>query len=281
MVAIASLHVYPIKSCRGIDVDEARVGPRGLEAHGVGDRQWAVVDESGRVVTQRECPSLARIVPRPEGGAMRVEAPGAGDLRIDLAGADSSRTATRITLWGESFRALDEGPQAASWFSDVVGFAARLVRFDEREMRPSSPERTRGLDALNRFSDGYPILLISSASLDDLNARWRAEGHRSLPMNRFRPNIVIEGIGPYAEDHMDRLQAGDIVLMPVKGCTRCSIPSVDQATGAVGPAPVETLARYRFDARLEGAVFGQNVVVARGFGAALRVGQALVETLNF
>lgn len=281
MATIASLHIYPIKSCRGIDLEEARLGPKGLEAHGLGDRQWAVVDESGRVVTQRECPPLARIVPLPESGAMRVGAPGAGELRIALAGADAPGRATRIAIWGDSFSALDEGPRAASWFSDVLGFAARLVRFDEREERPSNPARTRGLAALNRFSDGYPILLVSSASLDDLNERWRVEGHAPLPMNRFRPNIVIEGIGPYDEDHIERLEADGLILMPVKGCTRCSIPSVDQATGEVGPAPVEALARYRFDARLQGAVFGQNVVVARGIGAALRVGHELVETFNF
>lgn len=281
MVTIASLHLYPIKSCRGIDLEEARLGPKGLEAHGLGDRQWAVADENGRVVTQRECPSLARIVPLPGSGGMRVGAPGADELRIDLASAASSRTATRITIWGSSFSALDEGPQAASWFSAVLGFAARLVRFDERQKRSSNPARTRGLEALNRFSDGYPILLISSASLDDFNERWQADGHPPLPMNRFRPNVVIDGMGPYDEDHLGRLEANGIVLMPVKGCTRCSIPSVDQGTGEVGPAPLETLARYRFDARLEGAVFGQNVVAARGIGAVLRVGQEFSEILNF
>ena len=163
----------------------------------------------------------------------------------------------------------------------MLGFSARLVRFDEHEKRPSNPARTRGCEALNRFSDGYPILLVSSASLADLNARWRAEGHPPLPMSRFRPNIVLGGVGPYDEDRLDLLEAEGLALMPVKGCTRCSVPSVDQETGEVGPAPVEMLARYRFDPRLEGVVFGQNAIVARGYGAALRVGQDLNEHWNF
>ncbi len=281
MATVASLHLYPIKSCRGIDLDEAVLGAKGFEAFGLGDRQWAVADESGRVLTQREHPRLALIAPRAVPGAMIVAAPRMGELRIGLGRVASPAETAKVEIWGSTFGVHHEGNEAAQWFSAFLGQPARLVRFDERQTRRSNPSRTRGIEALNRFSDGYPILLISSASLDDLNERWRALGHAPLPMNRFRPNLVIDGVGPYDEDHLERLETADAVLLPVKGCTRCSIPSVDQASGRIGPAPVELLAQYRFDARLEGAVLGQNVVVARGIGSVLRVGQELKETLNF
>jgi hypothetical protein len=281
MATVASLHIYPIKSCRGIDLERAVLGAKGLEGLGLADRQWAVVGEGGRVLTQREHPQLALIAPEAAPGAMVVSAPRMKDLRIALDPVASPDEAAKVEIWGGTFDAHDEGTEAARWLSAFLGLPARLVRFDERQARRSNMTRTRGIEALNRFSDGYPILLISRASLADLNVRWRAEGHASLPMNRFRPNVVIDGIGPYDEDHLERLETAGAVLVPVKGCTRCSIPSVDQASGEVGPAPVEMLARYRFDPRLEGAVFGQNVVIARGTGSVLRVGQELDETLNF
>lgn len=255
------------------------LGAKGLEAFGLGDRQWAVVDERGRVLTQREYPSLACIAPRPHDGAMLVTAQGMRDLPIDP--VTSPKDTVNVDIWDDTLAALDEGAEPAEWFSGFLGFEARLVRFDERQVHRSNPSRTRGVEALNRFSDGYPILLISAASLADLNERWRTEGHAPLPMSRFRPNIVIDGVGAYDEDHLECLEANGIVLMPVKGCTRCSTPSVDQSSGEIGPAPVELLAQYRFDAGLEGAVFGQNVVIARGIGSTLRVGQELVETFNF
>jgi uncharacterized protein YcbX len=280
MATVTSLSVYPVKSCRGIEVAEARIGERGLEAQGLGDRQWAVVDPDGATLTQREEPRLALVAPRAESGAMILSAPGVPDLRV--ATDRASRAATgRVAIWQDTVDAIDEGEGAAAWLRAFLGAPLRLARFDDRDARASDPARTGGLRALNRFSDGYPILLLSRASLADFNERWRAAGRAALPVDRFRPNIVIDGIGAYEEDHLAALVSGPIELRPVKACARCSIPSVDQATGEVGEAPVELLASYRFDARLQGATFGQNTIVARGIGSPIRIGQSFDAAWNF
>ena len=223
---------------------------------------------------------LALIAPRAGSAAMIVSAPGMTDLAIAI-GTAPRAAATRVTIWQDTVKAIDEGDEAARWLTAFLGFPARLARFDDNEQRASDAVHTGGIEALNRFSDGYPILLLSRASLTDLNERWKKDGRRALPMDRFRPNIVINGVGPYEEDHLESLACGGVELRPVKACPRCSIPSVDQSTGEVGPAPIEKLATYRFDAKLQAVMFGQNVVVAQGTGAVLRVGQVLAEQWNF
>jgi uncharacterized protein YcbX len=280
MATIASLHVYPIKSCRGIDPAVVRLGQKGLETDGLGDRQWAIIDANGRTVTQRERPMLALVAPRTASGGMIVSAPGMTDLAV-AGGAAPRGVATRVTIWHDTVNAIDEGDEAARWLTAFLGFPARLARFDENEQRASDAVHTGGIETLNRFSDGFPILLLSRASLADLNERWKKDRHPALPMDRFRPNIVIDGIGAYDEDHLASLACREVELKPVKACPRCSIPSVDQSTGEVGPAPIEKLATYRFDAKLQAVVFGQNVVVVQGTGAVLRVGQELAERWNF
>lgn len=274
MATIASLHLYPVKSCRGMDLSAARLGRRGLEAQGLGDRQWAVIDAGGAVITQREHPELALVEPRPIPGGLALSAPGMPAFEVSAAAAQA---VARAEIWGDTVGAIDAGAEAAARLSAFLGVPARLVRFDDREQRHSDPGHAGGVEALNRFSDGYPILLLSLASLADLNRRWARAGHGALPMNRFRPNLVIDGVGAYEEDHLASLEHAEFALKPVKPCTRCSIPSVDQATGAVGPAPLELLASYRFDPVLQGATFGQNAVVARGLGATLRIGEQLAE----
>ncbi len=278
MATIASLHLYPVKSCRGLDLEAASLGPRGLEAHGLGDRQWAVVDAAGSVLTQREHPALALVAPSPVAGGLALAAPGMPSFEVS---STAGQAGTRAEIWGDTVQAVDAGAQAAARLSAFLGVPARLVRFDDRAKRPSDPRRTGPVEALNRFSDGYPLLLIARATLADLNRRWTLAGHAPLPMDRFRPNVVLEGVGPYEEDHLASLEHAEFALRPVKACARCSIPSVDQATGAVGPSPTELLAAYRFDAALQGATFGQNTIVARGVGATIRVGQPLEERWNF
>ncbi|MBM3367085.1 MAG: MOSC domain-containing protein [Betaproteobacteria bacterium] len=278
MAVISSLHLYPVKSCRGLELDAATLGPRGLEGHGLGDRQWAVIYASGAALTQREYPALALVAPRPIPGGLELSAPGMPAFEVS---ATAAQPTLRAEIWGDEVGAIDAGAEAAARLSAYLGEPARLVRFDDREKRPSNPRVTRDIEALNRFSDGYPILLLSRASLADLNQRWARAGGAALPMDRFRPNVVLDGIDPYAEDHLASLEHAGFALRPVKACARCSIPSVDQATGTVGPAPLELLTTYRFNKELQGAVFGQNVVVARGTGATIQVGQHLEARWNF
>ena len=281
MATITGLYVYPIKSCAGIAVQEASLGACGLEARGVADREWMVVNAEGRFLTQREVPALARAKPRVATRSLRVGAQGLPDLELPLDRARCRGRSVTVEIWGQRLAACDADDEAAHWFSRLLGLPVRLVRFDHSVKRPASARWTGGVEALNLFSDGFPILLVSEASLADFNKRWCEEGHAPLPVERFRPNVVVGGLAPYDEDHVEAFQEDGVELRPVKACARCSIPSVDQNTGEVGPAPLELLLRYRMDRRVGGAAFGQNIVVARGQGKTLRVGQQLAERWNF
>lgn len=280
MAVIASLHIYPVKSCRGIDLDAATLGRAGLESQGAGDREWMVVDGNGRFLTQREVPHMALIAPALDTGALVLRAPGMQALRVPL-DLPFGRTATlAVQVWNHACRAFDEGAEAAQWLSQYLGHKVRLARFDPAHKRASNRERTGTTEALNRFSDGYPMLMVSRASLDDLNNRLQENGREALPMNRFRPNIVIDDVGPFDEDRFISLTAGEAVLKPVKPCPRCPVPSIDQDTGMRGPDPLDILARYRDDPAL-GVIFGQNTIAASGVGTTLRIGQQLETEWNF
>jgi len=280
MAVIASLHIYPVKSCRGIDLDVATLGRAGLESQGAGDREWMVVEGNGRFLTQREAPRMALIAPALEAGALVLRAPGMEALHLPLELPFGQTASVAVLVWNHACRAFDEGDRAAQWLSQYLGRMARLARFDPAHKRASNRERTGGTEALNRFSDGYPMLMVSRASLDDLNNRLQENGREALPMNRFRPNIVIDGVGPFDEDRFVSLTAGVVVLKPVKPCPRCPIPSIDQDTGMRGPDPLDILARYRDDPAL-GVIFGQNTIAASGVGTTLRIGQQFETEWNF
>jgi uncharacterized protein YcbX len=268
VITIASLHIYPVKSCRGIDLQEARITDAGLEH----DREWMIVSPDGRFLTQREAPRLALIDARPVADGLRLAAPGLDELIVRT---DALRDAAPVTIWRDRVTAIDQGEAAARWLTGFAGRPLRLVRFDPAARRPSDPAWTRGTTAYSRFTDGFALLAISQASLDDLNCRLPAP----LPMNRFRPNLVLDGLPPYGEDGLQDLITGPIRLRRVKPCTRCAITTTDQATGRVdGPEPLATLRRYRWDPKLRGVAFGQNLIVLSGAGELLRVGTGLEST---
>jgi uncharacterized protein YcbX len=282
MPIIDSLHLYPIKSCAGISLEQATLGHAGLESQGVGDREWMLVDaDGGLFLSQRQAPRMALIRPTLATGVLRVEAPGQAPLGIPL-GGDGHRSASRpVKVWTHECSALDEGDAAAAWFSAYLGRPLRLVRFDPAHKRASNREWTGDIEALNRFSDGYPILLISQASLNDLNDRLTEAGREALPMNRFRPNIVLGGVGPYEEDYLLALTSDGVAFKPVKPCPRCPIPSIEQSTGVIGPDPLDILSQYRSDERTGGVIFGQNLVTLQGQGSTLKVGQVFEPEWNF
>jgi uncharacterized protein YcbX len=251
-----------------------------LSAHGVHDREWMVVNERGQFLTQREHPRMALITPQVDAGALHVDAPGAATLVLALDAPDGPQLPVQI--WDDVVAAADCGDFAASWFSQVLGSACRLVRFRRDVVRPTSTKWTGGVAAEARFADAYPLLLIGAASLADLNRRLRASGRAPLPMDRFRPNLVVDGIEAYEEDYLEQLVAGSLVIKPVKPCARCPIPSIDQATGVHGPDPIDILLTYRANPRMDGAVcFGMNCIVAAGAPGLLRVGQQIAAALAF
>jgi uncharacterized protein YcbX len=280
MAILTELVLYPIKSCAGISVERAQVTTAGLAALGVHDREWMLVTEDGQFLTQREHPRMALVTPAVASGRLLVNAPDAGTLVLDLAAADGAPCSVRI--WDDTVAAADCGDGAAGWFSQVLGSPCRLVRFRRDVERPTSTKWTGGVAAQTRFADGYPLLLIGAASLADLNRRLANAGRAALPMNRFRPNLVVDGIEPYEEDYLDTLDAGGLSIKPVKPCARCPIPAIDQATGIAGPDPLDIMLAYRANSRMEGAVcLGMNCILVGGAAGELHVGQVLQANLAF
>jgi uncharacterized protein YcbX len=268
--AIAALTVYPVKSCRGISLTTARITERGIEH----DREWMIIDAGGTFLTQRREPRLAQIATALSTSALHLRAPGMSALDIPF---DAAFAPVKVTVWRDTLWALDHGDAVATTLSNWIGQPVRLVRFDPAVRRECSPVFTGPDRAHVAFADGYPALIISEASLADLNARLS----EPLPMNRFRPNIVLSGVEAYDEDHIAELTSGAVTLRLVKACARCQITTTDQATSAVGVEPLQTLATYRHDAKLEGVVFGMNAIVTAGAGTSVAVGDVAHCTFNF
>jgi uncharacterized protein len=279
---ISQLFVYPVKSCGAVQVNEALLTDTGLEF----DRAWMVVDEKNEFVTQRQLPRMCLIQPQLKHTEMVLRAPGMLALHIAL---DKVEQPCRASVWGQDCAAFDMGDVAAQWFTDFlrqewpVGLPIqklRLVRFDPEHQRLSNTKWTNNVEALNQFSDGYPILVASQASLDGLNQRLTAQGHAQVTMQRFRPNVVLQGVEAHDEDRTSSMHIstseGTVELALVKPCPRCPIPNVNPHTGVPSPEVGDTLQTYRQDARLQGAVsFGMNAITLSGVDQVLRVGQTV------
>jgi uncharacterized protein YcbX len=276
---VAAVFVHPIKSCGAMAVDSSLLIETGLEF----DRAWMVIDAQGGMLTQRELPRMALVRPTLRSSDMVLRAPGMLALHIRL---DTVEKPTRAQVWKDIVKAYDMGDLAAQWFSDFLGVKARLVRFDPEETRLSDARWAGDIEAENAFADGFPVLVTNTASLDDLNARLAARGVAPVTMQRFRPNIVLTGLLAFDEDHVHEITIatgeGPVVLRLVKPCARCSMPDVDPLTAETSHAVGDTLAGYRADLRLDGAVtFGMNAVIVSGFDCTLRPGQTANAGWNF
>lgn len=277
--SIAALHLHPIKSCAGIAVDEALLIETGLEL----DRAWMIVDAGGEMITQRDRPRLALVRPRLRSDDMVLRAPGMLALHVSL---DAVEAPTRVRVWHDEVKAYDMGPLAAQWFSDFLGQPVRLVRFDPDQKRLSDRSWAGDVKAENAFSDGFPLLVASTAALAGLNQRLASRGLPPVTAERFRVNLWLDGLQAHDEDHLDEIviaaDGGPVRLKLVKPCARCSIPNVDPATGEAGHEPGDTLAGYRADARVGGAItFGMNALILEGFDRLLRPGQAARASWGF
>ena len=282
---ISRLYVYPVKSCAGVQIEQALLTETGLEF----DRAWMVVDSSGNFLSQRELPRMALIKPQLKHFEMVLRAPGMLALHIAL---DQVEAPCRVRVWDDDVPAFDMGPIAAQWFTDYLGQPARMVRFDPEHKRVCSLHWTGGIEALNQFSDGYPALVISEASLAHFNEKMVAKGHAPVDMARFRPNIVLGDaaggleFAPHDEDRLDVIEVateqGIVQLKPVKPCSRCPIPNIDPATALSSPEVGDLLQSYRQDARVNDAVtFGMNVIVLQGLDHLLKVGQSVAANYRF
>lgn len=292
MPSISELFVYPIKSCAGIALNEARLLATGLEY----DRYWMVTDPSGAMLTQRAYPRMALIKVELGERDLVIRAPGMSELRTPLDPAElSAPQAVQTVVWGDAAYGLDTGEASAGWFSAFLGVPARLLRFDPERERIVDPEYTGSSGATTHFADGFPLLVIGQASLDDLNGRLNRKGAPSIPIDRFRPNVVLTGLDVYEEDYLESLSVDSderhgeqkgVQLQLVKLCARCPMPTIDQSKGAPDPdwpnEPTDTMSGYRANAQRGGALtFGNNAIVAQGAGAWLRVGQAVEAELGF
>ena len=293
---IARLFIYPIKSCAGVELQESVLTETGLDL----DRAWMVVDADGVFVTQRALPRMALIKPQLKLYEVVLRAPGMLALHLQI---DQVEQATQVKVWDDVVGAFDMGDLAAQWLSDFLNASPggisgatrqkyRLVRFDPSHKRLSKMIWTQGVEAPNQFADGFPLLVISTASLDGLNRRLIASGHAPVTMERFRPNIVLSGVDEHDEDRIGDMTvnlAADadatrsaVSLRPVKPCPRCPIPDVDPLTATVSPAVGDTLQTYRQDARVGGAIsFGMNAIIINGVDQLLKVGQTVTGSYRF
>jgi uncharacterized protein len=261
-VTIDSLYVYPVKSAAGFRCEIAELGATGL----MHDREWMVVDAQGRFLTQRNEPRLALLQAQIIGNSLHLANPlGKGPaVAVDHVGESLS-----VVVWRAQCAAFDAGREVAQFLTDWLGRPLRLVRFDQSKPRLSNPDWTAGRDVPTLFTDGYPILVLSRESIADVSTRVGQD----LPIERFRPNVLIKGVAPYGEDSIDALSQGDIRLQLTKACTRCAITTIDQRTGVgTGEEPLRTLKTYRYDAALAGVVLGRNAYATSGVGSLLRSG---------
>jgi uncharacterized protein len=276
---LQTLFTHPIKSCGGLSVKESLLTDTGLDW----DRQWMVVDERREFLSQRELPRMALVSTQLRGGDLVLRAPGMLALHVSL---DRVEAPCRARVWDDEVPAYDIGALAAQWFSDFLGRPARLVRIDPDAQRLSSRRWTGTIEAPNAFSDGFPLLVISTASLSELNRRLQAAGHAPVGMERFRPNIVLEGLQAHEEDVLAEIRiqtdSGQVSLKPVKPCGRCSIPDVNPADASQGHSVGHILSGYRANALIGGALaFGMNCVIAEGQGQPLRIGQSVSAAVAF
>jgi uncharacterized protein YcbX len=261
MAKVSALYIYPIKGCAGIEVSGVRLDARGPLL----DRHFVVTDETGTFLTQRQLPQMALIRPRLSPTQLVLEAEGMQKLAVPLRGNGGPRKNVRV--WDDQVTGESMGRYASEWLSEFLGRRCELFRQADDAVRAVDPKYSP-LPSQVSFADGYPMLLVSDASLDALNALLPS----AVPMNRFRPNIVVSGTDAYAEDRWSKIRIGEIRVDVVKPCSRCTVPSIDQLTGrASGPEPLAALARYR--KRDNKTYFGQNCV-HRDFGM-LRVGDEI------
>ena len=256
---LAALYRYPLKSCAPLPCEAAEVEPRGL-AH---DRRWMVVDADGRFLTGRQLATmtLIRAQPEPE-GALVLSAPGHGALHV---APPAAGVRLRVRVWDSTVDARPAGREADDWLSAVLGRPLRLVHMDEGARRPVDARYAQPGDEVS-FADGFPLLLISQAALDHLNTRLA----RPVAITRFRPNLVVDGCAPHAEDGWRRIRIGTVEFDVVKPCVRCVFTTVDPERGERDPdgEPLRTLLTYRRTPK--GVTFGQNLI-PRGTGT-LRIG---------
>ncbi len=268
---VTGLFLYPVKSLRGCAVSMAEVDALGL----VGDRRFLVVDETGKFLTQRTLPRMALVATALDATHLTLSTSPTRAVRVARS-SDATAPLRTVSIWkSENLLAEDCGDEVAAFLSEFLGTRCRLVRIGEKFHRPVTKAAALPGDAV-MFADAVPLLVVSEASLADLNDRLAERGEEAVPMNRFRPNLVVAGCAAFAEDTWARFQINDVVFRAAGPCIRCLVPTTDQLTGERGKEPLRTLASYRRPAAdRPDVIFGQNLINETKAGM-LRVGDPLV-----
>ncbi|MBB1485963.1 MOSC domain-containing protein [Oceanospirillum sediminis] len=282
MAEVSGLFVYPVKSLRGISLESSVLGIRGLQW----DRLWMVTDQSGNFVTQRNLPRMASVSVAITDETLCLSHADHGDCPVPLVMAENT-TAVKAVVWGDECDAFDEGNIVSEWLTGVLGEwkgqSLRLVRFCENYQRQVDPEYTKADVAHTAFSDGFPLLVTSEASLEALNQSLSAKGASQVTMERFRPNIVLKNTVAFEEDRVDQLMSDKgFVLALRKPCQRCKVTSIDQLSGEIAEPkePLATLIAMKTQPDLKGAFFGQNGILLSGEGSVIQVGDLLEISLK-
>jgi len=278
MPTIKQLCIYPVKSMRGISVQAAELTPRGLKY----DRNWMAVEENGTFLTQRRIPLLATIQVSMVDDKLRLTGPSGDSILIPL--KTSNLKEVKVNIWGDECRALDEGDEASEWLAAKLHQSnkkpIRLVRYHDSFRREVDHNYQKGENAHTAFADGFPFLVTSTASLEALNGQLAGSGSKPVEMNRFRPNIVLDGLPPFRENELNEFTASDnrYKLGIRKPCKRCKVTTVDQFSGEIEEPkePLRTLTRMKTVPELNGAYFGQNSTLVLGEGEVIKVGDMVI-----
>lgn len=255
-LTLSQINVYPVKSCKGLSLSESEIEQAGF----LHDREWMVVNQFGQFVTQRQIPKMALIRPTILLNGVKLEAPGQDPIEVPILEGASGK----VEIWESVCQAVDQGEPVSQWLSQFLGQKSHLVRMASDFKRKVKEKYQVTGEEVVEFADGFPFLLISQASLDDLNAKLK----NPVPMNRFRPNLVVAGGSAFQEDGWKKIKIGKVLFRVAKSCARCEITTVDQETGEKGMEPLETLGLYRTAAK--GVMFGQNLIA--GSRGIVRVG---------
>lgn len=271
---VTALYVYPVKSMKGIALDRATLTSRGL----LHDRIWMVVGPDGRFVTQRNQPRLGLVHTHLEERGVTLEMNGHGRITLPYEAVEGDRIETQV--WGDVCETVDQGPEVSEWLTGALAspVTLRVVRMAPGFTRPQNQPERYGADTVTHFADSAPFLLASEDSLGELNRVLAAQGHAPVPMNRFRPNIAVSGLEPFAEHRVKDLTGSGWRLRPADPCERCLVTTIDQETALrdTSREPYLTLRRINpAPGPKPGPAFGQNTILEQGEGRTIAVGDLL------
>jgi uncharacterized protein len=261
VVTVQELHTYPLKSGRGIAWQRVKVVPTGF----LWDRHWMLVNAQGQFLSQRSHPVMAQIRTSIDASGLHLQLGDAPPLHLPL---EPWGEPVAVRVWSDDCEGFDQGAQARAWASRALGEPVRVVRMPASPRRMANARYAGPTPTPVSFSDGFPVLVCNRTSLHELNRRMP----EPVGMERFRPNLVLEGLPAFAEDRIDAVRIGAVTLKLVKPCTRCVITATDQLTGERSTNPLAVLREFRMDKSLKGVTFGENAVPAHGVGHYIEVG---------